>query len=135
MSARSSSLAASKGARSAEPWAPRCVNVIPATSYRLKRKADPDGRDSGGPARLIARVVCAEVVHRAQPVTEDLELSTAMDIEIRIDPARMLPVDVPVIQGDAALLQQVTGWQPTIVFEQTLLDVLDDCRKRVKAAN
>ena len=53
-------------------------------------------------------------------------------IEVRHDPARMMPIDVPVIQGDASLLQKTTGWQPTIPFEQTLLDVLNDCRERVQ---
>jgi GDP-4-dehydro-6-deoxy-D-mannose reductase len=56
---------------------------------------------------------------------------SSVSIETRTDPARMLPVDVPVIQGDASRLREATGWQPTIRFEQTLLDILNDCRQRV----
>jgi GDP-4-dehydro-6-deoxy-D-mannose reductase len=52
-------------------------------------------------------------------------------IEVQVDPARLLPVDIPLIQGDASRLRAVTGWQPTIAFEDTLRDVLDDCRRRV----
>jgi GDP-4-dehydro-6-deoxy-D-mannose reductase len=59
-----------------------------------------------------------------------LNYSTAK-IDIQTDPARMLPADVPIIQGDASRLRQATGWQPTIPFEQSLLDVLNDCRERV----
>lgn len=33
--------------------------------------------------------------------------------------------------GDASLLRSVTGWQPTIPFRQTLLDLLNDCRQRL----
>jgi GDP-4-dehydro-6-deoxy-D-mannose reductase len=52
-------------------------------------------------------------------------------IEVQTDPARMLPIDVPVIRGDASRLRQATGWGVTISFEQTLLDVLNDCRQRI----
>ena len=53
-------------------------------------------------------------------------------IEVHTDPARMLPVDVPIIRGDFSRLQQTTGWKPTIPFERTLQDVLNDCRQRVE---
>jgi GDP-4-dehydro-6-deoxy-D-mannose reductase len=52
-------------------------------------------------------------------------------IDIRTDPARFLPVDVPVVAGDASRLRQAAGWETTIPFEATLLDVLNDCRERV----
>jgi len=52
-------------------------------------------------------------------------------IETRTDPKRMLPVDVPIVQGNASRLREATGWKPTIPFKQTLLDVLNDCRQRV----
>jgi GDP-4-dehydro-6-deoxy-D-mannose reductase len=54
-------------------------------------------------------------------------------IEIRIDPERLRPAEIPVIIGDATRLRQHTGWQPVIPFEQSLLDVLNDCRNRVQA--
>lgn len=34
--------------------------------------------------------------------------------------------------GSAERLRTTTGWTPTIPFEQTLLDLLNDCRQRVK---
>jgi len=55
-----------------------------------------------------------------------------IEIEIRVDEARLRPVDVPVILGDYSQLNHDTGWQPTISFEGTLKDVLDDCRQRIK---
>lgn len=36
--------------------------------------------------------------------------------------------------GSAKRLRSATGWQPTIPFEQTLLDLLNDCRQRVQQA-
>ena len=60
-----------------------------------------------------------------------LSLSHAR-IETRIDAARLRPVDVPEIRGDAGKLRRHTGWQPSFSFERTLGDVLADCRQRVR---
>jgi nucleoside-diphosphate-sugar epimerase len=44
----------------------------------------------------------------------------------------MLPIDVPIVQGDSTRLHQLSGWQPSIPFETTLLDVLNDWRQRIR---
>jgi GDP-4-dehydro-6-deoxy-D-mannose reductase len=48
------------------------------------------------------------------------------------DPDLLRPVDTPVLRGDPTRLHEVTGWEPTISLDQTLADVLDDWRKRVR---
>ena len=53
-------------------------------------------------------------------------------IQVHVSPERMLPVDVPIVRGDYSRLHKLTGWQPTIPFETTLLDVLNDWRNRVR---
>ncbi len=53
-------------------------------------------------------------------------------ITVYQDPARMLPIDIPIIQGDASRLNKLTGWEPSIPFETTLLDILNDWRTRVR---
>lgn len=55
-----------------------------------------------------------------------------INIDVRVDPDRLRPVDVPIIRGDHSKLHHDTGWQPTISFEETLKNVLDDCRQRMK---
>lgn len=62
-----------------------------------------------------------------------LQYST-VDIQVKVSEARMLPIDVPIVRGDATRLRQLTGWQPNIPFETTLLDVLNDWRNRVRKA-
>jgi GDP-4-dehydro-6-deoxy-D-mannose reductase len=57
---------------------------------------------------------------------------TKVQVEIRQDPARMRPSDVPVLIGDSTKFRQRTGWQPKIPYEQTLRDMLDYWRSRVK---
>lgn len=59
------------------------------------------------------------------------ELAT-VPIERRADPARMRPSDVPVLIADATKFQTRTGWAPTIPFRQTLADLLDYWRVRVR---
>jgi len=55
------------------------------------------------------------------------------DIAIEPDPARMRPVDVERVVSDYRLFHQHTAWAPHIPLEQTLLDVLEYWRSRVKS--
>src|SRR5690606_34914664 len=58
-----------------------------------------------------------------------------VSIQVKTDVNRLRPNRVPILEGDITRLQQATGWQPTITFEQTLLDILQDCRQRVRTAS
>ena len=53
-------------------------------------------------------------------------------VEIRQDPARMRPSDVPVSIGDASKLREATGWSPRISLTAALRAVYDDARSRVQ---
>jgi GDP-4-dehydro-6-deoxy-D-mannose reductase len=53
-------------------------------------------------------------------------------VEIKVDPARLRPSDVPVLVGDPTRLRAATGWEPRISLEQTLRDLLEDWRRRVR---
>jgi GDP-4-dehydro-6-deoxy-D-mannose reductase len=60
----------------------------------------------------------------------DLLLSMAKTrIEVRQDPARLRPSDVPILLGDCTKFVKQTGWQPTIPFEQTLREMLEYWRQ------
>jgi len=70
---------------------------------------------------------------RAWSIQEVLDLLLGMTrakIEVRQDPARLRPSDVPVLLGDPAKFKKATGWEPTIPFEQTLRDMLEYWRAR-----
>lgn len=58
--------------------------------------------------------------------------NSTVPIQVHVSPNRMLPVDVPVVRGDASRLHDLCGWEPSIPFETTLLDVLNDWRNRVR---
>jgi GDP-4-dehydro-6-deoxy-D-mannose reductase len=55
---------------------------------------------------------------------------TKAKIEVRQDPARLRPSDVPRLRGDCSKFRRDTGWAPRIPFEQTLEDMLDFWRNR-----
>lgn len=46
-------------------------------------------------------------------------------IKISIDPAKLRPVDVPIIEADISKLQAVTGWKPEFSLPHTLSETLD----------
>jgi len=70
---------------------------------------------------------------RSWSIRQVLDLLLSMSeikIEVRQDPARLRPSDVPVLLGDSTKFVKATGWQPNIPFEQTLRDMLDYWRAR-----
>jgi GDP-4-dehydro-6-deoxy-D-mannose reductase len=52
-------------------------------------------------------------------------------IEVRQDPERMRPSDVPDVVCDPSRIQARIGWETTISFEQSLQDVLDYWRQEM----
>jgi GDP-4-dehydro-6-deoxy-D-mannose reductase len=52
-------------------------------------------------------------------------------VEIKQDPARMRPSDVPVLIGDNSKFVAKTGWSPQIPFTKTAEDLLNYWRERV----
>ena len=54
-------------------------------------------------------------------------------IEIRQDPARLRPSDVPALRGSAEKIEKAVGWRPTIPLEKTLTDLLEYWRHRVQS--
>ena len=49
-------------------------------------------------------------------------------VEVFVDPARVRPVDQPLLVADASKFRAATGWEPAFTIEQTLADMLDDWR-------
>jgi GDP-4-dehydro-6-deoxy-D-mannose reductase len=70
--------------------------------------------------------------HAVQDILDTLLSMTDVEIEVRQDPKRMRPSDVPEVVCDATRIRQDTGWQPTISFEQSLADVLNFWRQEIK---
>src|ERR1700677_4686659 len=76
-----------------------------------------------GTAGTVYNVCSGRDVAISAVADELLALAHAA-LELVIDPDLVRPVDVPVLRGDAGLLQATTGWAPTIPLATTLADVL-----------
>lgn len=63
-----------------------------------------------------------------------LSQSRVGKVSVQEDPARLRPSDVPHLVGDAGKIEKVLGWRTEIPFEQTLKDLLDYWRQRLKAS-
>ncbi len=71
---------------------------------------------------------------KARTIKEVLDLLLSMSrckVEVRQDPARMRPSDVPELEGDASKFRAATGWKPEIPFEKTLEDLLNYWRGKL----
>lgn len=65
----------------------------------------------------------------------DLMLARArVPIHVVQDPDRFRPNDLPLLQGDPARIRNELGWTPGISIEQTIGDLLDYWRDRLRAA-
>ena len=61
-----------------------------------------------------------------------LSLSKNKDIEVREDEERLRPIDADLQVPDCKKFKNHTGWEPKIGFEQTMKDLLNFWRERVK---
>jgi GDP-4-dehydro-6-deoxy-D-mannose reductase len=64
-----------------------------------------------------------------------LEQSKVKPIAVEVDPARLRPSDVMVLEGDPSKIRRATNWRVEIPFERTLRDLLDYWRQRIRAAH
>lgn len=58
--------------------------------------------------------------------------STSPDIRVEVDPNRLRPIDADLQIPDTSKFCAHTGWQPEISFEQTMRDLLEYWRSRVR---
>ena len=70
----------------------------------------------------------------AQAIQEILDLIVSMsevEIQVEVDPNKLRPVDVPIIEADITKLNRLTGWQPQIPLKETIKETLDFWRANV----
>lgn len=61
-----------------------------------------------------------------------LSLSTVKNISIETDPIRLRPIDADLQVPDTSKFRNHTGWKPEFTFEQTMSDLLNYWREKVK---
>jgi len=79
--------------------------------------------------------VCSGRAVSVQELAEALLRMARQPMQLTPDPALERPIDVPVLLGDYSRLRKATGWEPEIALDQTLADLLDDMRERVRPSS
>lgn len=70
----------------------------------------------------------------AKEIRQILDLIIFMsdkEIKVEIDPNKIRPVDVPIIEADITKINRLTGWRPEIPLEQTIQETLSYWRARL----
>lgn len=76
--------------------------------------------------------VGSEQAHSIREMLETLLAMSKVAITVKQDPERLRPTETPVVVSDCTKLRERTGWRPRISFEQSLRDVLDYWRERIR---
>jgi GDP-4-dehydro-6-deoxy-D-mannose reductase len=67
--------------------------------------------------------VCSGAGRSMRDVLRELITIAGVPVEVREDPERMRPLDVPIFVGSAQKLEAATGWSPAIPLSQSLRDI------------
>ncbi|SEH25204.1 GDP-mannose 4,6-dehydratase [Selenomonas sp. KH1T6] len=73
--------------------------------------------------------ICSGRPRKIEEVLQGLLACSSKEIEVRKDPARLRPSEVPFFVGDGAKLSEATGWKPVTDFQEGLQKTLDYWRK------
>ena len=65
-----------------------------------------------------------------QSVLDKIVKNARKQIEIKVDPSKYRPIDVPKIEADISKLKTITGWEPRISIDTTIKNVLDYWREQ-----
>ncbi len=78
--------------------------------------------------------ICSGRTHPVSDLLEGLRHLAHVPVEVRTDPARLRPNEIPRACGDCSAIEAAIGWRPRYSFEDTLIAVLKDARNRAEAA-
>lgn len=63
-----------------------------------------------------------------------LSFSTRKDIGVEVDPQRLRPIDADLQVPDCTKFMKHSGWKPRIPYEQTMLDLLNYWREKIRVS-
>ena len=85
-------------------------------AYDLMMTSAPPGRPYN---------ICSGRAWKVGDLLAELLQGARVPVKVTLDPDRLRPSDVPVIQGDATRIRSELGWAPQIRVEQMLSDTLE----------
>ena len=72
---------------------------------------------------------------KAYAIQEILDLiiaNSTAEVKVEIDPNKIRPVDIPIIEADVKKIHEITGWKPQIPLEETIRETLDYWRMHIR---
>ena len=76
--------------------------------------------------------ICSGTARAIRDVLRELIVAAHVPVEVRDDPARARPSDVPLSLGDPAKLRAATGWSAQIPFSASIRDIYQAAAKSQK---
>ena len=83
--------------------------------------------------RAVILNIASGVPRRIGDILQQLLQIAGVTAEIETGPGLLRPAEIPLAQGDTSAARAALNWMPAIAWEQTLRDVTDDWRARVRA--
>jgi GDP-4-dehydro-6-deoxy-D-mannose reductase len=78
-------------------------------------------------------IIASGTARSIREMVEFLLSKSKTKIEVVVDPKRMRPSDVEVLEGDPRKFKEATGWSQEFSFEDMISDILDYWREQVKS--
>jgi GDP-4-dehydro-6-deoxy-D-mannose reductase len=78
--------------------------------------------------------VCSGNSYRIRDLLDQICALAGVKVNVRVDPARMRPTDMPDLRGDASKIHQHTGWRAKLDINETLKAMLEDWDRKIAAA-
>ena len=79
--------------------------------------------------------VCTGTSTSVQEVMDRLLAMAGHEMHLSTDPELFRPADLVELRGDPSRIASDTGWAPNHVLDGTLVDLLEDWRKRLSTAD
>ena len=76
--------------------------------------------------------MCSGVATRMGDILDIVLAQGTVPVQIVVDPARLRPVDEPILRGDNSRLRKITGWEPRIGMEQIITELLEFWRMHIR---
>jgi len=77
--------------------------------------------------------ICSGNAYSIKEILDKLLSFSKVKINVKQDPSKLRPSDLPILQGDNLKFKQQTGWVPKISIKKTLKDTLDYWRNNINS--
>jgi GDP-4-dehydro-6-deoxy-D-mannose reductase len=86
--------------------------------------------ENGRPGQVYN--VCSGHAVKIRTCLDEMLSMSSQQIQVKADAGRIQNHDVPIQIGNAEKIKQATGWTPQIPLKQSLSDLLNDWRQKIK---